>query len=364
MARPSVSADACETAGLLARLGGSVFVPLHITDNWVRFPSHSESWTQALKLFLRYYGFEHPGAPPLYKEEAVHAVENCEDILNTEEGSDRVWKEFERLCLQKCNGTNADRNPLNSKWPYCDAVTFCKTLAAPDDQNIYSFCLSKIKSDNVRVAHNALRKIRGIGPKVASLFLRDIALTNSITDTGLRDRGLLQPIDVWLGRTAQLLIGRKLTKDDAAQQLVRLADEAKVSALCLNAGSWYFGSQVARTEQNFRTALKDPRSFKSAIERHRNAAEGRRRQLLDEAGLLDSRPREGAGHAGRPAGMTGQRAADEKSDYDRFTWNLEDVVWEKPGQTEEEAIEEAKRRRALKKTSAAGIAPKEKKQLL
>jgi hypothetical protein len=115
-------------------------------------------------------------------------------------------------------------------------VAFCKTLG-PDEQNLYRFSLRKVKANNVRGAHVALRRIRGIGPKIASLFLRDIALVNDVTDTGLHDRRFLQPIDVWLLRTTQLLTNRSLRIEEAGQQVIRLSDEAACSALCLNAGA-------------------------------------------------------------------------------------------------------------------------------
>jgi hypothetical protein len=241
--------------------------------NWAEFPSYNDSWIEALKLFLRFYAFEHRGAPLLYKEEAAHAVENCKDTLNTEKASRDVWEEFKRRCLGKVKGPASKCNPLNPEGTrYCDAVTFCKRLPALDNQNLYLFCLRKLKSNNVLDAHIALSEIRGVKTKIASLFLRDIALKNGILDTGLCDRGLLQPIDVWLRRTAQMLTGGSNLEDRAAaQQLIRLADEARCSALCLNAGSWYFGSQVARTEQQYRDDLQNPQSFKRAIERHRAA---------------------------------------------------------------------------------------------
>lgn len=105
MAKCSVSADACETARLLARLGGSVFIPLHINPYRERFPAYNKNWIEALKLFLQAYAFERAGAPQSYKEEAVRALENCKVFLNTEGGSEKVWKEFKRLL----GGTDTNR---------------------------------------------------------------------------------------------------------------------------------------------------------------------------------------------------------------------------------------------------------------
>ena len=244
MTKSSVSEDTCRTVRLLSALGRSVFIPIHITGHWEWFPSYDKHWIEALKLFLRFYAFERKGAPQSYRQAAVRALEICEDSLNTDEASQKVWTEFRNLLGNKRVAPKI--NPLNSgETHHCDAVAFCKTVAASEDQNPYLFSLRKIEGNKMWEAHAALMRIRGVGPKIASLFLRDIALKNNITDIGLSDRHLLQPIDVWLERTTSLLIGKNVSKDEAGRQLTCLADEAGCSAPHLNAGSWYFGSKVA-----------------------------------------------------------------------------------------------------------------------
>lgn len=313
MAKCSMSAAACETARLLARLGGSIFIPIHIKPYRAQFPSYKQDWIEALKLFLRAYAFERAGAPQSYKEAAVRALENCKDALSTENASQNVWGEFLRLLGR--TPPNPDRNPLSPNGMHgYDAVTFCKARVAPDDPNLYLFSIRNLEANNVRAAHDALRQIRGIGPKIASLFLRDTALENGVTDVGLRDRRLLQPIDVWLTRTAQVLTGRNLTNDEAGRQLVCLADEARCCALRLNAGSWYFGSQVAQTEETLRNGLKNPQSFTNALERHGKYAKERGERLIKEAELLGAVSREVVSYS------------------DKFTWHLDDVVFVEPGE--------------------------------
>ena len=345
MAKASVSGDNYETAQMLARLGESVFIPVHITNNWKRFQTYDKNWGEALKLFAWGYAFEHNGAPPSYRREALRALEICENSLDTEEAPQKIWKIFQSLLGNR--PVNPKSNPLNpGKTPYFDVVTFCKTVAAPDEKNPYLFSLRKIEANNLWEAHVALMRIRGVGPKIASLFLRDITLRNNMTDIGLSDRHLLQPIDVWLERTTKLLIGGDVSKNDAGRGLTSLADEAGCSAPHLNAGSWYFGSKVARTKQRLEVDLKTPQNFISAVERHHKSVQGE--AAKEEAGLLGDFLREFADHTGKPSRMSRQGDAGEKPDRDRFTWHLEDVVWIKPGQTDEEAFEEAKRRRASK----------------
>jgi len=254
---------------LLARLGRSTFIPIHIKPHRTQFPSHDKNWVEALKLFLEVYAFERAGAPQAYRKGASRALENCKDSLKAPAASQKVWNEFLRILGGM--SPNPKLNPLipNPTRPY-DALAFCEKCIRSGDKNVYAFSIRELRSNNVRAAHDALCQIRGIGPKIASLFLRDIALDNGIVDINLRDRLLLQPIDIWLQRSTRILTGRKdLTSRQAAQQLVGLADEANCCALCLNAGSWYFGSQVMQTEEMLQQSLKDPESLISALERHR-----------------------------------------------------------------------------------------------
>jgi hypothetical protein len=97
-----------------------------------------------------------------------------------------------------------------------------------------------------------MRSIRGIGPKIASFFLRDVAICYEIGPD--QDRELLQPVDRWILRFAQLL-------DD---QLPRSA----VSQWMANAGMWYFGARIAPKKFTYTRALGDPAYARQLAEEH------------------------------------------------------------------------------------------------
>jgi hypothetical protein len=276
-----------ETVRLLSRLGKGVF---SLGPPGERFPRCADSPIDALKLFLYGYAFEHQGRSPAYGELAVKALGRlsvgCTVPVHAESLARKLWKKFCELGqFPDGKGANPKNNPLcpcpgrgEDRSRDVVSVAFSSEIE-PDGHNLYHFACRSVVSDQVSKAHAALQRIRGVGPKIASLFLRDVALDRSLPDVHLRDRHLLQPIDVWLRRTTALLTEKSLNDEEAARQIVQLADEAECCALSLNFGSWYFGSQIVRREQSLDEALKSPNSVRCLVEEYRA-------RLEKEAALL------------------------------------------------------------------------------
>ena len=282
-----------ETVQLLARLGEHVFVPLFVIPPRTRFPDHADEPIDALKLFLSSYGFEHEGRSSAYGELATAALGKCAMPAPTPTRAASwawsVWKTFCELGgFKNGKGANPKLNPLYSGRPADGhgiiSVVFSDALEQ-DGYNLYRFAIRALKSDDLERAHTTLRSIRGTGPKIASLFLRDVALERTQSDTGLRHRELLQPIDIWTRRTISNLIGREIESDqEAARLIVQLADDADCCALSLNAGSWYFGSKIARTAQTLEGTIRNGGGIKRAIAKHAEQLHGESQRLGDVLG--------------------------------------------------------------------------------
>jgi hypothetical protein len=90
---------------------------------------------------------------------------------------------------------------------------------------------------------------------------------------------LLQPIDVWLARAVKRLTGEYLRTENAGKHLKDLADQAGCCALLLNAGTWYFGSKIAKTEEMFNRAFQNAQSFKAVLNEHFQAVSEETRLL-------------------------------------------------------------------------------------
>ncbi len=280
-----------QEAAALAELGKAIYQPHYLAPTLARFPEIETDWLEALKFFLYGYAFERQGRSPAYAPLAVEAIrvtigENRPE-KPTRELTKAVWEKFCDLGnyhprptkprkpkhgkqpkpADPYEGANKKNNPLYQSTGKQDVITFCSSLVA-HRYNIFVFAKSGIQAQ-IRETHSKLCEIRGVGEKIASFFLRDVALQsdNRIADS---DRELLQPVDIWVRRTARLLSQNSITEESdamCAQEMVRLSHEAQCSDLLLNAGSWYFGSQVAGTLRDLQTALANSGSLSGYLEK-------------------------------------------------------------------------------------------------
>lgn len=114
----------------------------------------------------------------------------------------------------------------------------------------------------VRRAFQRLDLVRGIGPKIASFFLRDLAVWFKIEP--YQDRELLQPIDVWVRRYVRQLNKGATTLTDQQTAEWRCTNSAAPEAA--NQGLWYFVSQIAASEVKMRRALKNEQYASQLVE--------------------------------------------------------------------------------------------------
>jgi hypothetical protein len=118
----------------------------------------------------------------------------------------------------------------------------------PEQKNLTRYSIAAIEQGDIQKIHDGFMGIRGIGPKIASLYLRDLVdiydLENKISP---EDFGFLQPIDVWVRRVARKtgIVGdEKLSDPDIQKDIVRVCRELGISALRFNQGAWYLGKNA------------------------------------------------------------------------------------------------------------------------
>lgn len=100
--------------------------------------------------------------------------------------------------------SNPQHNALNRTAASCVCVRCIFTGSNGRLQDIVDATRSDLIGGRVERAFEQLRLVRGIGPKITSFFLRDLAVWFKIEP--LRDREWLQPIDCWVRRYVASLI--------------------------------------------------------------------------------------------------------------------------------------------------------------
>lgn len=113
-------------------------------------------------------------------------------------------------------------------------------------------------------AFDRLDRVRGVGPKIASFFLRDVAVWFKINPP--RNRELLQPIDVWVRRYVTRQTGAAVQSSDLLAAQWICANSAVPEEA--NQGLWYFSSQIASSEVRMRRAIADDKCASVLVERY------------------------------------------------------------------------------------------------
>lgn len=249
---------------------GSLFEARFLKPLWERYPSRDTDDWEAVGIFLSGYAFERQGAKPDYHHVAADTVrrlagEGCS--LTDETTAKKVWDTFSKTSGgAKLNFAN---NPLCPQATYYtrktgSTLTYSKSLIeflhdlteVGLPANIISFAKTGLQLDRTRDVHRGIQDINGIGSKIASLFLRDVAVIYNTFPA--KDRYLLQPVDVWVKRVFDKLTDNESHDTETIQQgIVDVATRIDVLPEAVNQGMWYFSSQVADSDYRLSKALSD-----------------------------------------------------------------------------------------------------------
>ncbi len=156
----------------------------------------------------------------------------------------RIWEKFVSICTEEWKGTNEKLNK---------GVIHGLVTLASQHGNVMSHLKEEI-SDDLEQAFIHLNTIHGIGPKVASLLLRDTAwlydLENKIPP---EYRIYLQPVDRWIRRIARCMwtdLDNEAVPDWViAKRITDACNRYGISPIHFNQGAWYFGAREVRDEK-------------------------------------------------------------------------------------------------------------------
>ncbi len=231
----------------------------------LKLPGNEAS--RAAIFFLGGYGFERAGRSSSYAPAAVDALEKNApefDRSRSPEVEEKIWIDFSTALKEAGVPPNERRCPLLSG----DHSLVCQ-LREKGKSNILSYAQECVRQGKIDEAFHFLTSIRGIGPKIASYFLRDAK--ELLPDGGVSVqidssiRWQLQPIDIWVKRTIELIAGRRMENDREAAQFIvdKSANPERV-----NMGIWYFSSLVCGSQYRHSSCLrKNPDDAKRELEK-------------------------------------------------------------------------------------------------
>lgn len=274
-----------------ARLG-DLFEARFLRPLWERYPSRENDAWEAVGLFLDGYAFARQGARPDYSHVGVDVVlelgrrgQSVTDKNTTE----LAWRNFcSRLNEQKLNrannplcpqGTGYERKTGSAVTHSRSIIEFvCSVSETGFQPNIVVLARTGLELDRAESVHSMIGEINGIGSKIASLFLRDVAVFYDLFPS--KERHLLQPVDVWVRRTCDQLMSQLNTNiadiEEIQRWILQGSLRADVRPEAVNEGIWYFSSQVAGSDYRMSKALNDLGYAKALLDEHIEAV---RREL-------------------------------------------------------------------------------------
>jgi hypothetical protein len=219
---------------------GDQFVKAYRTHH-IDVPRLTEDRNYGLKVFLFDFAFARSGAPHAYRVAAVKAAS----------GRDSSNADIRELFKEFCSGKRNKRgNPV-----------FDRRIVQLDVPEIVKL----VRHGALGAAFREL-DLRGVGHKIRALFLRDLVIllkAEPKLQKNPKTYAYCQPMDVWVRFVVKQLCGDrrargsqeyKLNRKDLAkaEDITRLSLDAGVSPLKVNAGIWYFSSNVVADKKRLK----------------------------------------------------------------------------------------------------------------
>ncbi len=235
----------------------------------------------SLRFFLLGYAFERQGSSRDYAAVANEVILEASKKDFSSLKSEKIWNTFTKKLCEVSVKPNHACNPLcpkgtvyeygkkdNRKNRRVEQMSVIELVQEElSSVSIVSFAEEKLDSDQVEEAHKILKKINGVGPKIASFFLRDVAVMCDCKKVS-NNKKLLQPIDTWIRYCAQTYAGNtELTHNGCADILINGTDEPEKA----NQGMWYFCAKVAESSHSkVKRSIKNSKYRESLIKKHLN----------------------------------------------------------------------------------------------
>jgi hypothetical protein len=256
-------------------------------NTFINHPNFKKQFTDnytALHCFLETYAYEHQGSAKAYPIIATQTIEKIfngkvETVSSTH--CSEAWQTYQYIAKNDFNElrVNPTHNPMNNY----DGVL--SIMAQQKVSNLAEYTKNLLEKDGAKKAHEFIDEIKGIGPKIASFYLRDIVCLSGLDENKIQDSFYLQPFDTWLEQAFSLITKNGETSLESKQRtLVELCKVANCSPVAFNQGSWIVGSQIAGDFQSFRRIAFDENS-KELIEEYIQEQETLLKEIKKASGL-------------------------------------------------------------------------------
>jgi hypothetical protein len=220
----------------------------------------------ALLVFFGHYAFARRGKD---REElgnfATEAMKRMvaevpfEQVLDMPDGT-LLWSQFENLCQERRRKSNEQQN----RGPVQGMLELAQEIHRNDPElSLATWVVEGVdQTGKLEPQHIRVVDIRGVGPKSASTFVRDMVWLYEVEeDVEPADRIFVQPVDRWLRLVTKYVVPEPGLEDPAdwivAGKISKYTRRARVSGIAFNMGTTYFGQKVVHEPERFEDCLRD-----------------------------------------------------------------------------------------------------------
>lgn len=219
-----------------------------------------ESPFNALLVFFGHYAFGRRGKDrEEFSSLAVESLKRLvtktpfEKVLDQSDGTS-LWESFDKLCIERKRKTNEMQN----RGPIQGMLELAQEIHRLDPGLSLATWVTEGVLDTGRLEpqHVRIVDIRGVGPKSASAFLRDMVWLYDVEDAiEPAERLYVHPVDRWLRLVTPEVVPEPGLGDPAdwivAGKISKYARKAGVSGARFNMGTTYFGQRVVQDPDRF-----------------------------------------------------------------------------------------------------------------
>ncbi|MCZ7580492.1 MAG: hypothetical protein M5U21_06695 [Fimbriimonadaceae bacterium] len=213
-----------------------------------------------LKAIYGYYAFSRRGKDRHELASlSIEALESCTSPENIGQflalaDADSLWNAYVEVCGER------KKKPMEqlNRGVIAGIAELAQEIHELDGSGSIAGWIVKGVRANQRIEPQFLRMVdvRGVGPKLTSLLLRDVVFLFEIEPRiDHMDRLYVQPIDKWMRLIAPYVIDEPDAADYAdwvlAGKIAKHARRAGVSGIRFNMGTAYFGLRIARSTEDF-----------------------------------------------------------------------------------------------------------------
>ncbi|HWA51963.1 MAG TPA: hypothetical protein VG895_02855 [Patescibacteria group bacterium] len=191
-------------------------------------------WYEGLKFFFSksFYRGRKDEISENFQKRAMEVVENFDLKNNIKRFKS---SEFEELLVANKVNNRVDRRMI------CQTI---EMIRHNNGRNIVLYSIEQIHDGNISGVYQELCNIYGVADKIATFFLRDLALVFELeNEIKKQDFIYFQPIDTWVKQVSDKL-GVTEPRDDREVTKSKIINKCLIehtSPLLFNAGAWYVG---------------------------------------------------------------------------------------------------------------------------